>query len=168
MHTTSKLRRADSARGDRTMDVSGTVRFRPRAADIFVNFRTSFYDEDHQIVLSKAMVAQRYWEGWFAWDLLATLPYHLVATVALIAQPGAQRMLAVGICKVPIGMRLFRLTHKLDELSSVGFFRVVLQVVPRPPDRLPDPALASATAAPADVRLHYGRPLGGVPLVDDW
>jgi len=34
------------------------------AADVLVNFRTSFYDEDHQIVLSARVVANRYRQGW--------------------------------------------------------------------------------------------------------
>ena len=35
------------------------------AADILVNFRTSFYDEDHLIVLSPRVVADRYLQGWY-------------------------------------------------------------------------------------------------------
>ena len=46
-------------------------------ADLIVNFRTSFYDEEHQIVLSAGTVAQRYFNGWFGVDLFATLPYFL-------------------------------------------------------------------------------------------
>ena len=34
------------------------------AGDVMVNFRTSFYDDDHQIVLSASVVARRYREGW--------------------------------------------------------------------------------------------------------
>ena len=48
---------------------------------MLINFRTSFYDEDHQIVLSAAVVAKRYSEGWFVWDLIASLPCHLIGAV---------------------------------------------------------------------------------------
>ena len=96
--------------------------------DLVVNFRTSFYDEDHQIVLSKAVVAKRYWNGWFMWDLVATLPYHLVGAIVTVGQSDSNRVLIVGLCKIPVCSRLLRLSHKLDELTSVGYFRVVLQM----------------------------------------
>ena len=52
------------------------------AADVVINFRTSFYDDDHQIVLSASKVAQRYRQGWFSWDMFGTVPYHVAAMFA--------------------------------------------------------------------------------------
>jgi hypothetical protein len=97
--------------------------------DIVVNFRTSFYDEDHQIVLSAKVVAARYRSGWFMYDLLASLPYHLVGAIVTFGLSGGAHTLTVAICKIPICMRLGRIWRKLDEISSVGYFRVVLQML---------------------------------------
>ena len=144
------------------------------AADVVINFRTSFYDDDHQIVLSAKVVARRYSEGWFVWDLVATLPYHIIGTLATIGAPSETRMLVVGLCKIPVCMRLPRLTHKLDEISSVGYFRVVLQVrtrnthtpIPWPP---PVPSACAQRATTNRVPLlRPPRQMFGFIMVAHW
>ena len=97
-------------------------------ADLLISFRTSYYDDERQIVLSARKVAQRYLETWFRWDLLGTLPLHLIAAAATLGAPTRVQVLAMAVCKVPIGARLMRLGHKLGEISSVGVFRVLLQM----------------------------------------
>ena len=57
------------------------------------------------------------------------LPCHIIAAIVTLGATGSTQMLTVGICQIPICIRLFRLLHKLDELSTVGYFRVVQQNV---------------------------------------
>ena len=85
-------------------------------------------------------MAQRYLDTWFRWDLLGTLPLHLIGVAATLGAPAPFRVLTVALCKVPLCARLLRLGHKLSEISSVGVFRVLLQMFgfimgapPRPP-----------------------------------
>ena len=61
-------------------------------SDVFINFRTSYYDEDHQIVLSAKTVAKRYGTSWFLWDLFCTIPYHLIAAAVTAGMPGSTRV----------------------------------------------------------------------------
>lgn len=75
-------------------------------ADVLINFRTSFYDEDHQIVLDPKKVARSYRDGWFAYDLIATLPYHLLGGFSTLAASSSARTLVVATCKIPICLRL--------------------------------------------------------------
>ena len=99
-------------------------------ADMFVNLRTSFYDEDHQIVVSVKEVAERYRQGWLVYDVIATVPYHIVGFVATLNAPTHRtRVFAERCSKIPFCLRIFRLYHKLEDISSQGYFRVVLQML---------------------------------------
>ena len=53
----------------------------------------------------------------FFWDLVATMPYHVIGALSTLGSSGSVQMLTVAICKIPICIRLFRLAHKLDEVT---------------------------------------------------
>ena len=59
--------------------------------DILVNFRTTFYDEDNQIVLDTKVVARRYLRTWFGVDLVASMPYNLGRGARPRARPVVRR-----------------------------------------------------------------------------
>ena len=40
-------------------------------SDIFFNFFTAYYDEDHNLIINKKEIAQNYLKGWFIIDFLA-------------------------------------------------------------------------------------------------
>ena len=43
-------------------------------ADIFINFRTGFVSEEHQLVMNAKEIRRRYLKGWFMVDAVACLP----------------------------------------------------------------------------------------------
>ena len=75
-------------------------------------------------------------------------------------------MLTIAICKIPICMRLLRLAPKLDELSSVGYFRVVVQMFEFIMVRCSLRCDWDHSALSLN-RLMAGGTLGGMHLVDD-
>lgn len=98
-------------------------------ADMVINFRTTFYDHDNQIVLSDWVVAKNYLQGWFPFDLMASFPYNLL--VVIIESGGSKTAVnnnIFGIFKMPRLFRLSRLWAKLEQLSSAGFLRVLLHI----------------------------------------
>ena len=116
--------------------------------DLAINFRTTYYDDERQIVLDARLVAQRYLNTWFWWDFFGTLPLHLIGAAATLGTPTPFRVLIIALCKVPLCARLLRLGHKLSEISSVGVFRVLLQmfgfIMGAPPPRPPRASCARA------------------------
>lgn len=57
--------------------------------DILVNFRTAVLD-DGELVQRPAAVAVRYLRGWFALDLVATIPYDRVVVRSTQAHTAAK------------------------------------------------------------------------------
>ena len=55
--------------------------------DLAINFRTTYYDDERQIVLDARLVAQRYLNTWFWWDFFGTLPLHLIGAAATLGTP---------------------------------------------------------------------------------
>lgn len=97
--------------------------------DIMVNFRTTFYDEDNQIVLDARVVARRYLRSWFGVDLVASMPYNLIFfCVELSATSIAFNQDIFGVFKMPRLVRLTRLWSKVEQLSSAGLLRVLLHI----------------------------------------
>ena len=37
--------------------------------DIFVNFLSAYYDEDHNLITQKSLIAKKYLKSWFIFDL---------------------------------------------------------------------------------------------------
>jgi len=95
------------------------------AMDILFSFRTTFYDEDHQINLDASLVATRYRKGWFRYDLLSSLPF---IAVPLMLDPNFPRNL-IAIIRVPRLLRLLRLRDKLFSFSArLKLARVFIQM----------------------------------------
>jgi len=97
--------------------------------DLVVNMRTAYYDAEHELVVSSALVWKRYCDSWFTIDLLGSLPYALLAYIFTIGQSDPTRTLVIAVAKMPLCLRMLRLSHKLDEMSSTGYSHVMLQML---------------------------------------
>lgn len=52
------------------------------AADIAINFRTGFVNENNKVVLDPRVIAAHYFRTWLPFDLLATIPFDAVSQAA--------------------------------------------------------------------------------------
>ena len=95
--------------------------------DIVVNFNTSFYDEDYQIVLERKKIAKLYARTWFPLDFIAAFPFELFAMIGFADDQ--QGIGVTGLLKLPRLLRLSRLLKRLDQLASANVFRIVALMV---------------------------------------
>ena len=96
--------------------------------DIVVNFNTSFYDEDYQIVLERKKIAKLYLRTWFPLDFIAAFPFEVIALLLPVAE-GQDGIGVTGLLKLPRLLRLSRLLKRLDQLASANVFRIVALMV---------------------------------------
>ena len=89
--------------------------------DIVINFRTTHYDDEHQIVLDARVVAKRYARGYFPLDLIASFPYELF----FLATGESMEIDIFGVFKMPRLLRLPRAFRRLEQMSSAAIFRVM-------------------------------------------
>jgi len=47
------------------------------AADIYLTFRTTFFDQENELVLDKKVISRTYLKSWFPVELIATIPFEL-------------------------------------------------------------------------------------------
>jgi len=93
--------------------------------DVIVNFRTAYMDDNRELVEDWDKIAYHYLTGWFAVDLIASLPIDLL--VRLIASGtdfnpldgGADELTLVAFVKTVRLLRLGRLAKLLE--STVHF-----------------------------------------------
>ena len=81
--------------------------------DIVINFRTTHYDDEHQIVLDARVVAKRYARGYFPLDLIASFPYELF----FLATGESMEIDIFGVFKMPRLLRLPRAFRRLEQMS---------------------------------------------------
>jgi hypothetical protein len=46
--------------------------------DIILEFRTTYYNEENELIVDKRTIAARYMRFWFPVDVAATIPFELV------------------------------------------------------------------------------------------
>jgi len=86
--------------------------------DIFLNFRTAFYNYDGTFEIEPSIIRRRYCTTWFSVDLIASIP------IERFAGSGSETS-AIALAKMPRLLRLSRLLKKLDKFTSARFMRVV-------------------------------------------
>ncbi|XP_076220058.1 LOW QUALITY PROTEIN: voltage-gated inwardly rectifying potassium channel KCNH3-like [Aptenodytes patagonicus] len=91
--------------------------------DIILNFRTTFVSKSGQVVLEPRAVARHYLAGWFPLDLVAALPFDLLAACQVNVYVGAHLLKTVRL------LRLLRLLPNLDRYSQYSAVVLVLLMV---------------------------------------
>ena len=92
--------------------------------DIVINFRTTYFDDDGELVVDYKLLARTYmWRPpyWFWMDLVGTIPWDLLNPL-LEGNDGATR--AARLLKLPRLLRLGRLMKNLDQLRSGNIVRI--------------------------------------------
>ncbi|KAM9617241.1 voltage-gated inwardly rectifying potassium channel KCNH3 isoform 4-T4 [Morphnus guianensis] len=90
--------------------------------DIILNFRTTFVSKSGQVVLEPRAVARHYLAGWFLLDLVAALPFDLLAACR-VNYVGAHLLKTVRL------LRLLRLLPNLDRYSQYSAVVLALLMV---------------------------------------
>lgn len=91
--------------------------------DIFVSWRTTYYDREGLLVLDRKLARKRYLKTWFTIDLFASFPFEYIAMVVLIGSAGG----VPAVLRLPSllkALRILRLGKKIDRLSSSKMFRI--------------------------------------------
>ncbi|GMH41134.1 hypothetical protein BSKO_09044 [Bryopsis sp. KO-2023] len=98
------------------------------AHDIYLNFRTSYYDEEGELIERRVMIARNYFKGWFGVDLMSVLPFDVLLAVS--NEDGAATKLLemsriikavkiLRLLKAVKMMKLLRLPQLLDVLERL-------------------------------------------------
>jgi len=91
--------------------------------DIFISWRTTYYDRDGMLVLDKKLARRNYIKTWFWIDVIASFPFDYFIKICTIGSdfnvPASLKLPAV--LKL---LRIFRLGKKIDRLSSSKMFRI--------------------------------------------
>ncbi|XP_068161561.1 potassium voltage-gated channel subfamily H member 6 [Antennarius striatus] len=84
--------------------------------DIIINFRTTYVDQNDEVVTQPSRIAKHYIKGWFPIDLFAAIPFDL-----LIFRSGSDEMATLtSLLKTARLLRLVRVARKLDRYSEYG------------------------------------------------
>ncbi|XP_034050366.1 potassium voltage-gated channel subfamily H member 6 [Thalassophryne amazonica] len=84
--------------------------------DIVINLRTSYVDQNDEVVTQPSRIAKHYIKGWFPIDLFAAIPFDL-----LIFRSGSDEMATLtSLLKTARLLRLVRVARKLDRYSEYG------------------------------------------------
>ncbi|KAK7919624.1 hypothetical protein WMY93_010908 [Mugilogobius chulae] len=84
--------------------------------DIAINFRTTYVDQNDEVVTQPVRIAKHYMKGWFPIDLFAAIPFDL-----LIFRSGSDEMATLtSLFKTARLLRLVRVARKLDRYSEYG------------------------------------------------
>ncbi|XP_055513078.1 potassium voltage-gated channel subfamily H member 6a [Leucoraja erinacea] len=84
--------------------------------DIIINFRTTYVNENDEVVSHAAKIAIHYFKGWFLIDIVAAIPFDL-----LIFRSGSDETTTlIGLLKTARLLRLMRVARKLDRYSEYG------------------------------------------------
>ncbi|KAI3365278.1 hypothetical protein L3Q82_010374, partial [Scortum barcoo] len=84
--------------------------------DIIINLRTTYVDQNDEVVTQPSQIAKHYLKGWFPIDLFAAIPFDL-----LIFRSGSDEMATLtSLLKTARLLRLVRVARKLDRYSEYG------------------------------------------------
>ncbi|XP_042559659.1 potassium voltage-gated channel subfamily H member 2a [Clupea harengus] len=83
--------------------------------DIIINFRTTYVNNNDEVVSHPVRIAVHYFKGWFLIDLVAAIPFDL-----LIYRSGEETTTLIGLLKTARLLRLVRVARKLDRYSEYG------------------------------------------------
>ncbi|GFR51910.1 hypothetical protein Agub_g14394, partial [Astrephomene gubernaculifera] len=104
------------------------------AADIYLNFRTAYYDSKGHLVTARWRIARHYLQTWFLLDLICVIPYDLITagTMGFLSMLKLLRVMRVG--KVLRMIRMYRLLRvirlpRILERMEMFIDRGALQVM---------------------------------------
>ncbi|XP_041830049.1 potassium voltage-gated channel subfamily H member 6 [Melanotaenia boesemani] len=84
--------------------------------DIVINLRTTYVDQNDEVVIQPSRIAKHYIKGWFPIDLFAAIPFDL-----LVFRSGSDEMATLtSLLKTARLLRLVRVARKLDRYSEYG------------------------------------------------
>lgn len=95
--------------------------------DLFIAFRTTYYDFYGNLVLDRRKVMVHYVRSWFLPDLIASIPYEQIALlIALLAGVTIGSITGLlKLMKLAKLLRLTRLAKKLERIAAAKTFRVL-------------------------------------------
>ncbi|XGW14591.1 hypothetical protein V3C99_000691 [Haemonchus contortus] len=84
--------------------------------DIIINFRTTYVNENDEVVSHPGKIAIHYFKGWFVIDMIAAVPFDLL----LVNTNSDETTTLIGLLKTARLLRLVRVARKLDRYSEYG------------------------------------------------
>ncbi|CAI4230766.1 unnamed protein product [Auanema sp. JU1783] len=84
--------------------------------DIIINFRTTYVNENDEVVSHPGKIATHYFKGWFFIDMIAAVPFDLL----LVNTNSDETTTLIGLLKTARLLRLVRVARKLDRYSEYG------------------------------------------------
>lgn len=84
--------------------------------DIIINFRTTFVNDNDEVVSDPGQIALHYFKGWFLIDAIAAVPFDLL----LVETDSDETTTLIGLLKTARLLRLVRVARKLDRYSEYG------------------------------------------------
>ncbi|PIO70269.1 cyclic nucleotide-binding domain protein [Teladorsagia circumcincta] len=82
--------------------------------DIIINFRTTYVNENDEVVSHPGKIAIHYFKGWFVIDMIAAVPFDLL----LVNTNSDETTTLIGLLKTARLLRLVRVARKLDSTAS--------------------------------------------------
>lgn len=84
--------------------------------DILINFRTTYVNNNEEVVSHPANIAIHYFKGWFLIDMVAAIPFDLL----IFGSGSDETTTLIGLLKTARLLRLVRVARKLDRYSEYG------------------------------------------------
>ncbi|KRY76501.1 Potassium voltage-gated channel subfamily H member 7 [Trichinella pseudospiralis] len=84
--------------------------------DIIINFRTTYINDNDEVVSHPGKIAIHYFKGWFIIDVVAAVPFDLL----LFNANSDETTTLIGLLKTARLLRLVRVCRKLDRYSEYG------------------------------------------------
>ncbi|XP_064309309.1 potassium voltage-gated channel subfamily H member 7 [Phalacrocorax carbo] len=84
--------------------------------DILINFRTTYVNQNEEVVSDPAKIAIHYFKGWFLIDMVAAIPFDLL----IFGSGSEETTTLIGLLKTARLLRLVRVARKLDRYSEYG------------------------------------------------
>ncbi|KAL4002642.1 Ion transport family protein [Acanthocheilonema viteae] len=92
--------------------------------DIIINFRTTYVNENDEVVSHPGKIAIHYFKGWFIIDMIAAVPFDLLLVNTNSDEIGGlnkdETTTLIGLLKTARLLRLVRVARKLDRYSEYG------------------------------------------------
>ncbi|XP_077464581.1 voltage-gated inwardly rectifying potassium channel KCNH7-like isoform X2 [Stigmatopora argus] len=84
--------------------------------DILINFRTTYVNNNEEVVSHPGKIAIHYFKGWFLIDMVAAIPFDLL----IFGSGSDETTTLIGLLKTARLLRLVRVARKLDRYSEYG------------------------------------------------
>lgn len=91
--------------------------------DIFISWRTTYYDREGLLVLDRKKAHRKYLKTWFPIDAFASFPFEYIGMLIVIGS-GSTAPAALRLPAMVKLLRILRLGKKIDRLSSSKMFRI--------------------------------------------